>query len=96
MDGAEQLQMAREILARQDLVGRESLRLAAHEFWKAVFHLPSWPEPIQRQAQELYPYIVIRGSIDSTIAELDEATIEQARQKLTAFCDAVEESKRSP
>lgn len=96
MDGAKQLQQAREILNEQGRDPRESLRLAAHEFWKAAFHLPGWPETLQQQAQDLYPYIILQGSIDSTIARLDDAGVAEARQKLLAFCAAVEQWLQKP
>ena len=92
MNGLEHLRNADRALNNGFGDPREALQAAADEFWRGVFYAPAWPEELRKAAEDVYPAILLRGSIQRTIAELDAGGVEEARRKIEDFCRLAERS----
>ena len=90
MHGLEHLRNANRALHNGFADPREALQAAADEFWRGVFYAPAWPEDLRKAAEDVYPSILLRGSIQRTIAELDDAGLEEAQRKIEDFCSLAE------
>lgn len=96
MNGLEHLRNAGRALHNGFADPREALQAAADEFWRGVFYAPAWPEDLRKAAEEVYPSILLRGSIQRTIAELDDAGLTEARRKIEDFCTLAERVLGAP
>jgi hypothetical protein len=76
--------------------GRERLRAAAHEFWRALDFIDSWPLQLREEADAITDTLLARGLVDRTIDGMDDAQIREASRQLVAFCQRMAELPLQP
>lgn len=89
MDPIIHLRRAKEALGG-DGSSRSRLQTAGQEFWKALFDLGTWPLELREAADQITDVLLADGSIDATVPRMDEATVHETLQRLSAFCDRAE------
>ncbi|MBA3313944.1 MAG: hypothetical protein H0T47_11760 [Planctomycetaceae bacterium] len=90
MEGIEHLRRARQELKRSDGTARARLRVAARQFWQAVFDFESWPPPLQGRAAGILRRLFTGGVIDETVQNASSGTIETLSDEIEAFSEEAE------
>ncbi len=96
MKGGENLHQARVVLHDDDADPRNRLRVAAHHFWSAVFHLDSWPASLKSRAEVLTAKIFRYGTIDQAVCRMGDKTAAEISQDLIGLCDEAERETAAP
>lgn len=90
MKGIEHLCRAAESVRAPGGDGRDRLRVAAHEFWAAVFHVESWPEPLRSRAERLTGRIFYYGNIDEAVRRMGDRTAAEVSHEIARLADEAE------
>lgn len=86
-DGHEEIAQACVLL---DAPGapRERLGLAGALFWRALRHSHTWPELLRSEAAGLIAKLFRYGSVERTLATLDDQQVLEGLSQLAIFCRA--------
>jgi len=69
---------------------RSRLQAAGNKFWEALLQFERWPPELDAEAERIMNMLFAKGSIDETVPGMDETTVQETLQRLSAFCDQAE------
>lgn len=81
----DRIRKAAEILATRDAVLKERLTSAGQEFWSGTYYYDDWPKGLQEQADTIIRTILEKGTVETTVRQMDRTTAQETARKILQF-----------